>query len=60
MKKETLCREIAPHVLHLAMSTAILVLTCKILHRVCHMRNGFEKIEEGRKAIKDGEKEMFN
>lgn len=42
-------RELVPHVVHCALSIATLVVSCKVLHKVCHLRKAlrdFKKAEE--------------
>ncbi len=45
-------REIAPHIVHCAISVATLVMTAKILHKVCHLRKALRDFHEGEKELK--------
>ena len=42
-------REFAPHVVHCVISIATLVMTAKILHKVCHLRAALRDFKEGEK-----------
>lgn len=44
-------REFAPHIVHCAISIATLVMTAKILHKVCHLRAALRDFKKGEKEI---------
>lgn len=42
-----------PHFVHVAMSAALIVLSCEILKKLCRVRKGLKEIQEGHELEKE-------
>lgn len=52
--------ELIPHFVHVALSTAILVIGCEVLKKLGHVHKGLKEIHEGHKEIERGREEIFH
>lgn len=52
MKKESLVEVLIPHIVHVAFSTALVVLTCEVLKKVNRIHKDVKVLEEPRGVLK--------
>lgn len=55
MKKCNFERDLLPHIVHVAMSAAVIVLSAEILCKVHHIKKGLKEIREGRNELEKAE-----
>lgn len=51
---------ILPHLIHVAIGSALICLSVKILRRFNNVSEGLRKIEDGHRQIVEGRREIFS
>lgn len=50
--------ELLPHIIHVALAAASIVLTCEALRKLGRIHRGVKEIREGRELIAEGRREI--